>query len=64
MARRKIPRTGLAERIHQMAYNYKHENCNKCRTFVAKGDGKWLAWPFHHTLCKACYNIKFKKTDK
>lgn len=47
-----------------MAYNYKHEKCNKCRTFVAKGDGKWLAWPFHHTLCKECYNIKFKKTDK
>jgi len=44
-----------------MAYNYKNALCNKCKELVLKGEGKWLSWPYHHTLCNSCYNKKFKK---
>lgn len=47
-----------------MAYNHHNCHCYACNVQVLKGEGKWLSWPFDHTLCLPCYHAKQEKARK
>lgn len=41
-----------------MAYNYDNTYCASCGEWVWKGTGRWYRFPYPHTLCAKCGQVR------